>query len=104
MICSSTRICNDCVHFRHDKTFIAKKYCVSNGFCTHPESATIDVVSGDITYQRASIMRYKDTCGFEGKLYEKEKNQFTLLIKQLPDMTNFTITFVILLVILLKFT
>ena len=71
-------ICKSCKHFMPDKTFRDPKYAIKYGVCRHPLFQTIDKVSGEVTYEKAKILReYPSsvsnlTCGPEGEYYEEE--------------------------------
>lgn len=68
----STNICKNCKYFQPDKSWYIRQYRIANGKCTHPTSQTIDIVSGDVTYETAKEMR-KTQCGPQGSYYIVKK-------------------------------
>lgn len=50
----------------------------------HPNSRTIDIVTGQVTYEKANEMRQdrENTCGQSAILYEKEPNEFAKLWRE----------------------
>lgn len=71
---SSRPICKDCVHFRPNMSYVTKEHRYTWGYCTHPTSCTIDVVTGKKTYEHAKTARFQEACGIEGKHYAPETN------------------------------
>ena len=68
-------ICRNCKHFRPNAEYYAKELRLKQGFCTHPQSQKVDIITGIPTYEKAVDMRgEKAACGPVATLFEPETN------------------------------
>ena len=98
-------ICRNCKHFRPNAEYYAKELRLKQGFCTHPQSQKVDIITGIPTYEKAVNMRgEKAACGPVAILYEPETNSLAKWMREEPGMVNFITNWLVLSVIVCGIT
>lgn len=89
------KVCRDCKFYKPNNEHISNiKF--SKGFCTHPKSTTIDLITGDISYNLAMENRLLPSmCGEEGMLYEREDNVLRKVIRELSGINGTDIVYIV---------
>ena len=80
-------VCRNCKFFMPDAGWTTRKLMVRHGMCTHKSASTTDVVTGEVTFREARLVRKSDvdggTCGPDGRLFEKEPNEVAKVVREL---------------------
>ena len=99
----SAPICRDCKFFQPDtRKYYTRKDALHYGRCTHSNGSYTNIVSGEVTYQLASVMRdssYTDVCGKDAQFFEKNNDTYEKYIREvcLQDIVLFTFVVILLL-------
>ena len=76
-------ICLTCKHYRPQQI-------PSGGYCTHPASTTVDIITGEFMFDSANLMRKDSTrCGIQARYFQKE-NDFLIAIRKSEDLQKLT--------------
>ena len=72
-------ICKNCKYFKPESFEFNN---IQKGICKHPNSQSVNIITGVVSYQKATEMRNDSSfivkkevlCGQKGTLYEQENN------------------------------
>lgn len=90
-------VCRQCKYFMPDQSMFGYGH-IKHGLCKHKQAEACDIVTGEISYERAAYMRSNiNICGKDGKLFEQEKNEFIKVYRECPVKIMIIIIFIAIL-------
>ena len=103
----AAKVCSNCKYFSPDVEcyYIDERF--KFGLCTHKSSEKVDIITGDVDYKRASLMRtYKTHCGPDAQFYEADTKIFVILrtirsyLRIRETMTNIAVVLGVMLAVI----